>query len=631
MEKSSPRSEAGNLGFPFKELMRRKFQTTLTIVSLAVCVSVATSLVLFGESLGVEVAGFSSSGLTAGFSAVFSNFILLVVLLSCVTGVLVVYSLLSAATSDRTRDIGIMKAVGCLTDAVFQHFATELLILVFAGCLIGTFVGICLNFVSTGLMEFLGFHLSIGPPNVQMVLLVFFLFAVFSFVLGLQLIGRATRVKPAEALSQISDVMAAQQSTFKLPSLFGKGLTVRISSRILRRRWSMTVRSIACLGVVMALMTVIVVGGIVAEETMLSYVQRAVGTNVVLVAKSEMAEYYEHLLDNFLQSSQTEPLNYLNASYMIPDSIISKVQGIGGVIKTDPRLILESTVKEIQYIAPDPNNPGQYIVVGDQRQGNAVFMFVHAGSLVNDWLLLGEKIQDNESNNVLLGDTLAATVFDDPFQQSFEAFGQEFHTVGVCLDPLNNGMVVYVPYEGLNNSVHCSGYNILLVQVDPSNRTGALEGIEDAISGSGLVLVDLSQSLNKQMGFVSQIWSMLLSLSLLSFISAVTSLMGFLMLSVSAQQRDLGIMRALGTKPGTILKIILFQTFLLVIAGALFGVPIGLLAVLIFLIPEPVISQNAVLAIVLLISGLTATLCLASLYPAKKAAQTPITTAVSRI
>jgi ABC-type antimicrobial peptide transport system permease subunit len=608
--------------------MRRKFQTTLTIVSLAVCVSVAISLVLFGDNLGVEVAGFSTSGLTVGFSAIFSRFIFLVVFLSCVVGVLVVYFLMAVATSDRTRDVGIMKAVGCLTDYVFQHFASEFLILVLAGCLIGAFVGIVLSLVSTGVMNLLGFHLSVSPPNVQMILLIFVLFAGFSFILGLRLTGRVARIKPAEALSQVSDVMAAQQSNFKLPFLFDMGLTARIASRTLRRRWSMTTRSITCLSVVIALLTLIVVGGIIAKETMQSYIQRAVGTNVVLVAKTEMAEHYEQLLDRFLQSSQSESFDYLNESYTIPDSVISAVQGISGVTKADPRLIVESTVKEAQYIAPNPNNPGQYIVVGGKRQGNAIIMGVHVGDLVNDWLLLGEEIQDENPNNVLLGDTLAATFFEDPFLQSFGAFNHEFHTVGVCLDSLNNGMVVYMPYEGLSSVVHHSGYNVLLVQVESSNRSGTLERIEEALSGSGLVMVDLNQSLNKQLVYIRQIWTLLLSISLLSFISAVTSLVGFLMLSVSGQQRDLGIMRALGAKPGTMFRILLFQTFLLVFASALFGLPTGLLVILIFFIPDAVISLNTIVVTILLISVLFTALCLASLYPAKKAAHTPITTTI---
>ena len=600
-------------------------------MSLAVCVSVATSLVLFGENLGVQITGFSTGGLTVGFSVIFSRFLFIVVLLSCVTGVLVVYFLMSAATSDRTRDIGIMKAVGCLTDAVFKHFALELLILVSAGCLIGSFVGICLNFVSTVVMNYMGFRLSMGSLNVQMVLLIFSLFVGFSFILGLRLTARAARVKPAEALTQVSDVMAAQQSNFKLPFLFGKSLTARIAFRTLRRRWSMTIRSITCLGAVMVLMTVIVVGGIVSEETMLSYVQRAVGRNVVLVAKAEMAERYESLLEKFLQSNQSEPFDYLNAEYAIPSSIISKIQNISGVIKVDPRLVLESTIKENQYIYPDPDNPGQYVVVGNQRQGNVAVMGVHAGNLISDWLLLGEKINDEDLNNALMGDSLAATCFADPFTQSFRAFKHEFHTVGVCLDPLNNGMVVYVPYEGLSSDVNYSGYNVILVQINPLNRPEALEEIENAVSGSDLVVVDLDQTLNKQVNFMNQIWASLLSLSLLSFLSAVTSLVGFLTLSVSGQQRDLGIMRALGAKPGIILKVVVLQTFLLVLCGALFGLPVGMAVVLTFLIPEPVVSQNAVVVIALLISGLIAALCFASFFPGKNAARTPIVPTVSRV
>ena len=184
-------------------------------------------------------------------------------------------------------------------------------------------------------MNLLGFHLLVGPLNVQMILLIFIMFAGFSFILGLRLTGRVARIKPAEALSQVSDVMAAQQSTFKFPFFFGKPYWW-LASRTIRRSWYMAIQSITFLGVVIALMTVIVVGGIVAEETALNYFQRAVGTDVVLVAKTEMAEHYEQLLDRFLQPSQSESFNYLNDSYAIPDSVISAIQEISGVIEADP-------------------------------------------------------------------------------------------------------------------------------------------------------------------------------------------------------------------------------------------------------------------------------------------------------
>ena len=619
------------MGFPVKELKRRRLQSALTVMSLAVCVSVATSLVLFGESLGVQITGFSAGGLSIGFSVIFSRFLFIVVLLSCVAGVSVVYFLMSAATSERTRDIGIMKAVGCLTDAVFKHFAVELIVLVLAGCLTGSVIGICLYFISTGVMNLLGFNLSTGFFDAQMVLLIFSLFVTFSFVLGLRLTARAARIKPAEALAQASDVTEARQSNLGSLSRFGRKLTVRIAFRTLSRRWSMTARSVTCLGVVMVLMTVIVVGGIVAEETMLSYVQRAVGTNVVLVAKAEVAERYEGLLERFLQSNTSGSFDYLSAEYAVPSSAITEIQNVSGVMKVDPRLVLEATVKENQYIYPDPDNQGEYIVVGSNRQSNVVVVGVQVDNLISDWLLMGEKLSSGSSDSVLMGESLAATCFADPFTQSFKAFGREFRTVGVCLDTLNNGIVVYVPIGGLSSVVNSSGYNVVLVQVSASNFAAAFDEIGNIASGYGLVAVDLDQTLNKQLSFASQIWASILSLSLLSFLSAVTSLVGFLMLSISGQQRDLGIMRALGAKPGTILRVVVLQTFILVLLGAVFGLPIGMAVVLTFLIPEPVVSQNAAVAITLLVSGLIAALCLSSLYPGRKAARTPIVPAISRV
>ncbi|MEM2888317.1 MAG: FtsX-like permease family protein [Candidatus Bathyarchaeia archaeon] len=614
------------MAFPLKDLARRKLHSTLTVVGLAVCVCVVVSLFLISENLSVKITGFSETGLTFGFSAVFSRFIILVVVLSGVTGVFVVYFLMFTAVSDRTRDVGIMKAVGCPSEAIFQHFATEFFVLVLTGCLVGTFLGIALHFLSVSLLNGFGFRISVCPLNWQMILLIFTSFAVFSFVLCLRLTGRLARIKPVGALSNVSGDSSRQRSNLRALPIFGRSLTARIALRSLGRRWPMTVRVIACLDVVMVLVTIIVVGGLVAEETMLSYVQRAVGSDVVLIAKPEVAEYYERLLNKFLQSDDTEFLGFLNEDYAIPSFVVSEIMGIQGVAKVDPRLVLEARVEEVQHISPNPNNPGQYVVVGDKRGTDAVLLGVQIESLVSDWLVFGEKLQNGGGRDVMLGDTLAASCFEDPLVQSLKVFGSEFRVVGVCWDTLNNGVVVYMPYEKLCSLVNCSGFNVVLVQVKPLSRSETLRKVEDAVSSSGLVVVDLSLSLDRQLSFVGQVWSLLLSLSLLSFASAVTSLVGFLMLSVSGQQRDFGVMRALGAKPKTIHGTVLFQTFLLVSAGAVFGFPVGLAIVLFFLIPEPVVSLNAVVAVALLTLGLIAALCLASLYPARKASMAQILT-----
>ena len=62
--------------FPINDLLRRKLQTGLTIASLTLCVALTVYLLLFGENIGFEISQAAEARLTAGFSMVFSQFIL---------------------------------------------------------------------------------------------------------------------------------------------------------------------------------------------------------------------------------------------------------------------------------------------------------------------------------------------------------------------------------------------------------------------------------------------------------------------------------------------------------------------------------------------------------------------------
>jgi putative ABC transport system permease protein len=201
------------------------------------------------------------------------------------------------------------------------------------------------------------------------------------------------------------------------------------------------------------------------------------------------------------------------------------------------------------------------------------------------------------------------------------------------LDPLNNGMVVYVSFDRLSSLVGHLGYNILLLQVNGSDslsRSKVLSEIEAAISGTGLTVFDLNIILERQKVFLNNLWSLLLSLSMFCFVNAISCLAGYLMLSISGQQRDLGIMRALGAKPKTVVKLILLETILLILASGLIGLPIGTAIVFWFFIPEAVFSQKAALTIAGLLAVLMGVLCLSSLYPSRKIAKTPMIKAMSQ-
>lgn len=131
-----------DLGFPVKDLARRKFQTILTIIGLTLSTATTVFLVTFGESLGFHVSLITGGKLTTGLSYVFSLFIVIIGILNFLAGVLVTPFLVSTNIHERIQDIGIMKATGCQANSALSYFVTELSIMVFTSCTAGTLLGI---------------------------------------------------------------------------------------------------------------------------------------------------------------------------------------------------------------------------------------------------------------------------------------------------------------------------------------------------------------------------------------------------------------------------------------------------------------------------------------------------------
>ncbi len=618
--------------FPLKDLKRRKFQTALTITSLVVCVSVTIFLILFADNLGVEVLSVTEGKLTFGFSEVFSRFILLIVLFNFAAGIMVAYFLMSLTTSQRMQDIGIMKAIGCLAEDIHNFFAIEILIIVSLGCLLGAAFGIFLNYASIYLMNFFGYKISTNPVNPWTIMLSFFSFFLVFYVLGMRRIAKMARIETVKALSPLFVWKTMPKSNLKLPRPFYEMFLAKLVIRNMGRRRSFTVQTLSCLAVILALLTLTVAGGITANETTQSYVERAVGKNTMLVAYPEMAEHFQGLLNRFIEPNTVKEIEYLDERYVIHDSAVSMIVGIEGIVKVDPRIMIKETVHSNIYIRPNPDRPGEYIVIGTYKTSEALIFGVKAESLINDWLLLGKKLGEADSGSVLIGDSLAMNLFDDPWLQPLGFLNSTFNVAGICLDPFNNGMVVYMPYDQLSSLIGNEDYNILLVQVDPTTErmSSIRHEVEEAALSLGLVVVPLDEVQTRHKSFLSSLWSLLLSLSFLCFTNAVISLVGYFMLSIAGQQRDLGIMRALGANHRTILGYILLESFLIICTGALFGLPIGIVIVFWFFIPDAVISEAATLSIGVILSSFIGVLCLSSLYPARRILKMPITKATAK-
>jgi ABC-type antimicrobial peptide transport system permease subunit len=609
--------------FPINDLLRRKLQTALVIGSLALSVASTLFLLLFAEKIGFSVSLMVEGKLTAGFSAVFSPFILLLVVLILIAGGVMVSFMTSLMISQRIKDIGLMKAAGCPNDLVFGYFLTELLVVIFAGCFSGILLGLLADFASTSIFGSLGVQASGVPLDLWLVLGVFALYFIIALVVGAKPVYSASRVEPARAVSPTYYLGLSKGSSFKV--LSKSSLSLRVALRGLIRHRSATVKILVCLTIVFALLTVGIAGGLIANQTTQSWVEKAIGRGTVLIAQQDMLNQYSLLLKEFYEGSTITQFNYTDERYVIPENLFSNLSSLYGDTSIDARIVLQAPVTEVEGVQIVSSETSEnYTTVGDSRKGESLVVGVQQGRTLNDWFLDGGFL--NETWQVVVGDTLSKDLFSDPLEENLRVLNRSLNVVGVCLDPINNGNVAYVSFQALQNASGMSGPNIVLLKPDPSvNETQFLNQVTTIVSAyAGFKALDLNDVLNKCLGFVNYMWSTVMILPLFSLIASSFCLVGYVMLTVDEQRQEFGVLRAVGAKPSMVSNVVSGQSLLVLLSSYAVGVAFGIIATLLILVQEPLVTVYTVLEISGLLTVALLVTFLPSLYPALRFARKPL-------
>jgi ABC-type antimicrobial peptide transport system permease subunit len=610
--------------FSINDLFRRKLQTSLTIISLTICVALTLFLLLFSGKIGVGIPLMAEGKLTAGFSMVFSQFIIFVALLIFIVGAVIISFMVFVMMSQRVRDIGLMKAIGCPNDMVFGYFMTELLIVTSAGCLLGVVLGILADFASTSLLNNSGFQISQNLPNPWLILLVFAAFFVIALIFGAKPILDTTKVEPAKAISPTYTFGLSKEAGFRVSSR--SGFALKMAIRSLFRRKSATFRVFVCLTAVFILITVAVAGGIIANQTTQSWVEKAVGRDTVLVAHQNMTNQYAMLLSSFYETVQNSNFNYTDEKYSISEDILNTLNSTPEITDIDARLVLKTQAMEVRNYTFDPQT-GETTPVGDDHEGESLIVGVDPKKVLTEWFVDGRFLNEDQAFEAVIGDSLAQKMFSSPLDQGIRLLNSSFAIVGVCIDPVDNGNVTYVPLKALQNVTGILQPNLVMIKIDPSvNRQQALDQIRTEVKGinSDFEVFDLNGILDKNVGFLGYIWSIVMVLPLFSLVSASLCLIGYVMLAIAEQRQEFGVLRAVGAKPRTVVKIVSGQSLLVLLSSCAIGIAFGTIITLLILVPNPVVTVYTVAEIAgWLLIGLAATFIF-SLYPAVRFARKPI-------
>jgi ABC-type antimicrobial peptide transport system permease subunit len=294
------------------------------------------------------------------------------------------------------------------------------------------------------------------------------------------------------------------------------------------------------------------------------------------------------------------------------------------------RLILEAHIREVPgYIFN--SETGATTSVGDSRESVSLIVGVEPEKVLTQWFLEGEFLKRDKSWEAVIGDSIAHKMFTFPLEQKLRLFGQSenrsFDVVGICVDPINNGNVTYVPLKNLQNVTGISKINMVLVKIEASNnRTEVLNRIRVNVKAvnADYEIFELNQILEENIGFLDYVWSTIMFLSFFSLASASLCLMCYIMLIINEQRQEFGVLRALGAKPKTVLKIVSWQSLIVLLSSCALGIAFGIIATLLILISEPLVTSFTIIEIAgWLLMALVATFVF-SLYPAIKFSKKPL-------
>ena len=134
-------------------------------------------------------------------------------------------------------------------------------------------------------------------------------------------------------------------------------------------------------------------------------------------------------------------------------------------------------MEEAANFTVDPDTLETFFV-GDSREGDAIVIGVDPKNLVSELSVSGRFLNGNGDWDAVIGDSISHTMYShigtkypilaNPFVEGIAVQNSTFSIVGICIDPMNNGLVTYVPIHKLENITGIFSPNLLLVKLETS-------------------------------------------------------------------------------------------------------------------------------------------------------------------
>lgn len=322
---------------------------------------------------------------------------------------------------------------------------------------------------------------------------------------------------------------------------------------------------------------------------------------------------------------------YITSNVRLRSDIRKKIQSVEGVYEVAP----------IRYFTVDWKTPS-----GAVENINFMALDVEAYTRVTNFVFSGKQVDPKQAiqqltrgENVFISSVLAEkydlSVGDNINLRTRSGY-KDFHVVGIVVDFYNQGLVVQGGWETMQRYFHIKDASILLVKVDAGQSPQQIQDHIDKLYGKRyhLNLISNESIRERVITLMDQAFSMFDVMALVSIFVGSLGIINTLTMSVIERTREIGMLRAIGTTRGQIVRMVLAEAGLMGGIGGLLGIGTGAILArilfigmttmsgyqLTFVLPPESISISLVMA--LIVSQIAAIL------PAIRAAQIRILEAV---
>ncbi len=574
-------------------------------------------------------------------------------------GTFLIYNVFSMTVAERTREIGLLRAVGMTRRQIMRQIMTEAVILGLLGSVIGILFGLLLSW---GLIRAMEYLLSQEVRAVRMPLNGFlqsmFVGIVITLLAASLPARKASQITPLEALRVRADT--GEGWIIRRGWIIGALLMISSYLILFQAPLSPTLRyqlgqaAIVFLFIGATLLIPITIGIwdrltkplirlIYGNEGGLgsSNVQRAkmrttltatalmVGIAMILGIRG-MAGAFRYDIENWMESYIGGDLFAYSSLPMRADlgerlEAIDGVEAVAAVRYLDVnRLLVGEEDEKLTFMAFDPHNYQQVtsIVFANQPSDpGAVISQLGDGDTVFISSILADKYDLGQGDTIRLETRRGA---------------QDFKIAAIVVDFFNEGLVVQGSWKDLRRYFRLNDVTVFFIKIDPDADVKQVQEQIDGQYGERRHLtVDTNQTLKREVvQGTNETFAMFDILSYIAIVVAAFGVINTLTMNVSERTREIGALRGVGMTRRQVSKMILAEAAMIGLIGGAFGLIFGLFVAKVFLMGASEISGYDVTYVLpvqgIIISVLIALAIsqLAAIWPARRASHLRIVEAI---